>query len=177
MWIAVLIILLKRCIDTNKKTDPMITCSPWNPVAIKKLDPKEESAIQKGASAYSKNWNMENTTPRKIVRYKAKLDFFKLLFNISWWAQVTVTPEDSRRIVLSKGILMGLKGWIERGGHLCPNSIVGEMLLWKKAQKKEAKKNTSDVIKRIIPVLSPFITKSEWFPWAVASRWMSRHHE
>jgi len=36
-------------------------------VAIKKVDPKDESAIQKGASLYSKAWKRVNTTPRKIV--------------------------------------------------------------------------------------------------------------
>lgn len=32
---------------------PMITCSPWNPVAIKNVDPYAESAIVNGASIYS----------------------------------------------------------------------------------------------------------------------------
>lgn len=79
--------------------------------------------------------------------------------------------------MFKRGILIGLKEWMSRGGQLCPNSIVGEMLLWKKAQKNDTKKNTSEVINRIIPVFNPFITISEWFPWLVASRWISRHHE
>lgn len=32
---------------------PIITCSPWNPVAIKNVDPYAESAIVNGASMYS----------------------------------------------------------------------------------------------------------------------------
>ena len=32
---------------------PMITCSPWNPVATKNVDPYAESAIVNGASRYS----------------------------------------------------------------------------------------------------------------------------
>ena len=28
-----------RIKHTNKKEDPINTCSPWNPVAIKKVDP------------------------------------------------------------------------------------------------------------------------------------------
>jgi hypothetical protein len=40
-----------------------------------------------------------------------------------------VTPEDSSKIVLSKGILIGLKEFTDIGGHLCPNSVVGEILL------------------------------------------------
>ncbi len=59
---------------------------------------------------------------------------------------------------------MGLNEAIERGGQLCPNSGVGEILLWKKAQKNETKNSTSERINRIIPVFSPFITKCEWLP-------------
>lgn len=40
--------------DTVRKIDPMMTCSPWNPVAMKKVEPKAESDMQKGASIYSK---------------------------------------------------------------------------------------------------------------------------
>jgi len=80
------------------------------------------------------------------------------------------TPEERRRIVFSRGILIGLKELIEWGGHACPISTVGEILLWKKAQKKEAKKNTSDVINRIIPAFRPFITKKVCHPWDDASR-------
>lgn len=75
-----------------------------------------------------------------------------------------LTPEDNNKIVFKRGILIGLKEMIEDGGHACPNSIVGEILLWKKAQKKEAKKRISDAINKTIPVFSPFITKSEWLP-------------
>jgi len=32
---------------------PIITCSPWNPVATKNVDPYAESAIVNGASKYS----------------------------------------------------------------------------------------------------------------------------
>jgi len=50
------------------------------------------------------------------------------------------------------------------GGHLRPISIVGARLLWKKAQKKEKKNSTSEVINRIIPHRSPFITIEVWSP-------------
>lgn len=172
-----LIIFLNRFRDTTKKIDPMITWRPWNPVAIKNLDPKEESAIENGASAYSNAWNAEKIIPKNTVNVNEIFDLLKLFFSISWWDHVTVTPEERRRIVFRSGIPMGLNGWIDKGGHLCPNSIVGEILLWKKAQKKDTKKNTSDVINRIIPVFSPFITIPEWFPWVVDSRCTSRHHE
>jgi len=74
------------------------------------------------------------------------------------------TPEDSNRIVFRRGILIGLKEVIDRGGHICPISMVGEILLWKNAQKNEMKKNTSDEINKTIPVFRPFITMFEWFP-------------
>jgi len=74
---------------------------------------------------------------------------------------VTVTPEDNKRIVFNKGILIGLNELIATGGQCCPNSMFGEILLWKNPQKNEIKKNTSDVINKIIPVFSPFITKNE----------------
>jgi myosin-crossreactive antigen len=80
------------------------------------------------------------------------------------------TPEDRSRIVFSSGILIGLKDMIDRGGHACPNSTVGEILLWKNAQKNEMKKNTSDEINNTIPVFNPFITRFEWCPWFVDSR-------
>jgi hypothetical protein len=32
---------------------PVITCSPWNIVAIKKIDPYVEYAVVSGASTYS----------------------------------------------------------------------------------------------------------------------------
>jgi hypothetical protein len=44
------------------------------------------------------------------------------------------------------------------GGQVDPNSIVGDKLLWKKAQKNEIKKNTSETINKIIPQRSPLVT-------------------
>lgn len=44
------------------------------------------------------------------------------------------------------------------GGHIDPNSIVGDSLLWKNAQKNDAKNNTSEIMNRIIPHRSPFVT-------------------
>lgn len=36
---------------------PIITCSPWNPVAMKNVAPYVASAIVNGASAYSIAWS------------------------------------------------------------------------------------------------------------------------
>jgi hypothetical protein len=78
--------------------------------------------------------------------------------------------------VFNKGICSGLKGTIEEGGHIAPNSIVGDSLLWKKAQKKDIKNKTSETIKRIIPHRNPITTGKECNPCRVPSRVMSRHH-
>lgn len=40
-----------------------------------------------------------------------------------------LTPDDRRRIVFNKGILIGLKDEISFGGHICPISTEGEILL------------------------------------------------
>jgi len=43
----------------------------------------------------------------------------------AWWDQVTVKPDETRIIVLSKGMSNGLNGIIPLGGHDCPISILG----------------------------------------------------
>lgn len=177
MCVEELIKFLNRIKDTIRKIEPMITCNPWKPVAMKNVDPNVESAIQKGASMYSKAWNVVKIAPRVIVKIRAIFDLLKFFFSISWWDQVILTPDDNNKIVFKRGILIGLKDTIEEGGQDCPNSTVGEILLWKKAQKKETKKSTSEAINSTIPVFNPFITKFEWFPWVVPSRWISRHQE
>ena len=65
--------------------------------------------------------------------------------------------EDNKIAVFNKGICKGLNGRIPVGGHNDPISIVGDNLLWKKAQKNERKKNTSEIIKRIIPHRNPLV--------------------
>jgi len=62
------------------------------------------------------------------------------------------------------------------GGQQVPNSIVGERLLWKKAQKKAKKNKTSEVMKRIIPHRRPAPTWEVCWPSYVDSRTTSRHH-
>jgi hypothetical protein len=60
--------------------------------------------------------------------------------------------------VFSSGICRGLNGKIPVGGHVDPSSIVGDNLLWKNAQKNEMKKNTSEMMNRIIPHRNPLVT-------------------
>jgi hypothetical protein len=62
--------------------------------------------------------------------------------------------------VFIKGTFQGLNASTPMGGHEQPSSILGESLLWKKAQKNEKKNITSDVIKSIIPHRSPISTIS-----------------
>lgn len=93
-----------------------------------------------------------------------------------WWAQVTEIPDVIKIIVFKRGILNGLKISIPQGGQFNPNSKVGDILEWKKAQKKEIKNKTSEVINRTIPHFNPFNTWFVWYPWKVLSRDTSRHH-
>lgn len=46
----------RRVRDIVRNVVPMRTCSPWNPVATKKVDPYTLSAMVKGASRYSSAW-------------------------------------------------------------------------------------------------------------------------
>jgi len=66
-------------------------------------------------------------------------------------------------------MLIGLNAIISWGGQLIPNSMLGEILLWKKAQKKEVKNNTSDTIKSSIPTCKPTVTCFLWFPCSIVS--------
>lgn len=165
-----------RMAETVRNADPMSTCRPWKPVAIKNVVPYAESEMEKGASMYSKACRAENRAPNDTVMVRANMDFLKFLFSISWWAQVTDTPEDKRRIVLMRGILIGLNEWMAKGGQAWPISGIGEILLCRNPQKNETKNRTSETINRIMPVFRPFMTMGEWFPCLRDSRWMSRHH-
>jgi hypothetical protein len=93
-----------------------------------------------------------------------------------WWAHVIETPEDNKMIVFIRGMFRGLNSLIPKGGQIAPSSGLGEILLWKKAQKNEKKNNTSEVMKKIIPNFIPSITLLGWAPSKVDSRKTSRHH-
>lgn len=95
---------------------------------------------------------------------------------ILWCDQEIEIPEEIKIVVFNKGISKGLKGKIFNGGHIAPISILGDNLLWKKAQKKEIKKKISEIINKIIPNFNPHNTYEEWRPWRAASRETSRHH-
>ena len=81
-----------------------------------------------------------------------------------WWDQVTVAPLPKRIKVFNKGIWKGLKTTKEKGGHITPISAVGFKDLWKKVQKKEAKKHTSLKMNNIILDFNPSCTKGLYSP-------------
>lgn len=76
-------ILLNRASETIKNKDPISTCNPWNPVAMKKVDPKAESAMENVASMYSNAWHPVKIAPSITVRIRAVLALLTLYFNIS----------------------------------------------------------------------------------------------
>jgi len=69
-----------------------------------------------------------------------------------------------------------LKAITSCGGHLMPNSTLGEILLWKNAQKNEVKNNTSDTINNNIPTCNPTVTWLLWFPCSIVSENTFFHH-
>ena len=54
--------------------------------------------------------------------------------------------------------------------------MLGDNLLWKKAQKNLKKKKISDTINKIIPHRNPNSTIEVWSPCIAPSRLISRHH-
>ena len=109
---------------------------------------------------------------------KAKLTFDSIHIDrlSAIWAQVTVAPLASSKVVLRRGTSYGLTDSMPLGGHPPPTSTFGLNEEWKKDQKKEKKKQTSLVIKRTIPMRSPPSTFCVCLPTIVASRAISRHH-
>lgn len=168
--------MIKRARQTKRNKVPIITWSPWNPVATKNVVPNTLSAILKEASKYSKAWRAVKYRPKNTVRKSPCLALFRSPLIIAWWDQVTLIPEDRRIIVFKSGTWIGLKGLTPRGGQVAPISTAGARLLWKKAQKKEKKKSTSEVIKRIMPNRRPSSTNPLWRPWRAPSWLTSRHH-
>ena len=148
---------------------------PWNPVAIKKVDPYTPSEIVKVASIYSYTWNPVNVIARTIVKNKAILAGSLRPTIISWCAHVTVAPDNNKINVFNNGTPQGLKGLILVGGQTDPISTAGDKLAWKNAQKKAKKNITSERINKIIPNLKPTWTVFVWCPLYVASRITSLH--
>jgi len=60
--------------------------------------------------------------------------------------------------VFNKGNSKGLIDSIPKGGHLAPNSTVGDKALWKNDQNMAKKNNASDAINKATPILIPLCT-------------------
>lgn len=134
-------------------------------MATKKVEPYTESAMQKGASTYSKACNAVNIKPRNTVKLNPLIDSSLSPLTMLWCAHVTVAPELSKIAVFNSGTEKGLRGSIPRGGQHTPISIAGDKLLWKKAQKKETKNKTSETINSKKPIFKPFTVAFVWKPW------------
>ena len=94
----------------------------------------------------------------------------------AWCAHVTLIPDEIRTIVFNRGTWKGLNTLIPNGGHSLPISTFGDSLLWKNAQKKLKKKNTSDTINNAMPQRNPSSVIEVCSPWTAPSREISRHH-
>ena len=161
----------------NKNIVPIITWKPWNPVDTKKVEPYTESAIQKGASKYSKACSAVNIKPKKTVKDKPLIASSLSPLTILWWAQVTVAPELNKTAVFNKGTEKGFKGSTPKGGQHTPISIAGDKLLWKNAQKNDTKNNTSETINNKNPIFNPLTVAFVWNPWNVDSLTTSLNHK
>lgn len=90
---------------------------------------------------------------------------------IALCAQVTLTPEDTKTILLNKGNNHGFKTGKSLGGQTPPIPILGDKLKWKNAQKKEKKNIISKIINKTIPLVT-FIV---WCPSKVDSVIISKN--
>jgi hypothetical protein len=62
----------------------MKTWKPWNPVAIKKVEPKIPSEMLKSAEKYSKTWKQVKINAKTIVKTNPKTASFLLPAVIAW---------------------------------------------------------------------------------------------
>ncbi len=154
---------------------PISTWSPWKPVATKNVDPYIESDMANEELQYSNNCRVVKNIPSSIVHVNLVMELFFLPVIMEWCVQVIVIPDLRSTSVFNSGIAMGFRASIPSGGQLDPISVVGTSLLWKKAQKKEKKNNTSEVMNSIMPCFKPVCTFIVCSPWNEDSRIMSRH--
>lgn len=70
----------------------------------------------------------------------------------------------TRYTVFNKGNSNGLIASIPKGGHIAPNSTVGDKALWKKAQNIAKKNKASETINKATPIFKPLCTALVWLP-------------
>jgi hypothetical protein len=107
---------------------------------------------------YSTPWKNVNIIANTIVTTVPYNAPFLLPCINEWWAYVIVTPDDNNIIVFNNGNSKGFTACIPNGGHCAPNSTLGDIALWKNAQKIAKKKNTSEIINNPTPKFNPFCT-------------------
>lgn len=111
-----------------------------------------------------------------MVIYIAKIDFLIFFSKKEWCDHVILSPEEIKIIEFNRGIAIGLKILIPIGGHISPNSMFGEILEWKNAQKNLINSIISEQMNIIILDFNNLIIFNVWFPWNDDSRFKSRHH-
>ena len=107
---------------------------------------------------------MVNTTPSVTVYRRDSTEILYKPVSIAWWHHVTEIPEDTRIIVLRKGIPIGSKQLIPIGGHEFPSSMAGDSARCKYVQNIPKKKKHSEKMNKIIPSLKPSNTSVLWEP-------------
>lgn len=80
-------------------------------------------------TVYSTAWKPVKTIARNTVEIKPYKDPDLIPCIKEWWAYVTVTPDDNKKMVFNKGSSNGFIASIPKGGHFAPNSIVGDKAL------------------------------------------------
>lgn len=66
--------------------------------------------------------------------------------------------------MFNKGNSKGFIESIPKGGHLAPNSTVGDNALWKNDQNIAKKNKASDIMNNPTPMFIPLCTAKVWFP-------------
>jgi hypothetical protein len=95
-------------------------------------------------------------TPNTTVSNRPSIALGLSPDNIAWCDHVTVAPDEISIAVFNSGTSNGFKTVIPTGGQIDPMLMSGPRALWKKPQKKEKKKQTSDRMNKIIPYCNPF---------------------
>lgn len=130
---------------------PMITCNPWNPVAMKNVDPYAESEIVNGAFTYSNPCSAVNLPANPTVINNACTAWLRSPATIAWCAHVTLAPDVNKINVFKNGTSHALNTSIPFGGHTDPISGVGDTADQKNPQKNAKKNHTSLKMNNIIP--------------------------
>lgn len=124
---------------------------------------------------YSCTWRYVKYPPRSTVTTSPHTTPLLSWARSLWWAQVTLTPDETSTTVFRSGTEKVSRPTTPTGGQQEPSSTAGPIELWKKPQKKAAKKQTSERMNKIIPCRRPVTTFVVWWPWNIPSRTTSRH--